>query len=97
MTGLDIGSFMDKIYYGDEIEFRYNNTTYFVQGSCNDNQYFLTVDYWNAEDGSEPQHDYLLTLECDTPEEKLKKFEDANIFNDKNIYEIAPCVDVVFG
>lgn len=33
MNGMSISEFMDKIYHGDEIEFKINNITYFVQGN----------------------------------------------------------------
>lgn len=29
MTGMQINEFMDKIYYGDELEFKIGSTTYF--------------------------------------------------------------------
>ncbi len=97
MTGLDVNAFMDKIYYGDEIEFKIADTTYFIQGNFDGKKYRLTVDYWKSDDGTEPEHDYLLSLECDTAEERLQMFEDAKIFNGKNIYEIANSVEVVYG
>lgn len=28
-----MSEFMDKIYYGDEVEFKINDTTYFIQGT----------------------------------------------------------------
>ena len=50
MTGMIISDFMDKIYCGDEIEFKINETTYFVQGYKEKDDYILTVDYWNSID-----------------------------------------------
>lgn len=97
MIGMSIGEFMDKIYYGDEIEFQYNRTTYFVQGNYVDGKYTLTVDYWNAADGTEPEHEYLLVLECSSAEERMQRFEEAKIFEGKGIYEIESAVKVQFG
>ncbi len=97
MTGLDVNAFMDKIYHGDEIEFKIANTTYFIQGNFDGKKYRLTVDYWKSDDGTEPEHDYLLSLECDTAEERLQMLEEAKIFSEKNIYEIENSVEVVYG
>ena len=97
MTGMGISEFMDKIYYGDEIEFKIGDTTYFVQGNQDGGKFYLTVYYWNATAGSEPKHDYLLSFECDSAGERIQKFEEANIFDGKNIYEIESAIEVVFG
>lgn len=97
MIGMNTNEFMDKIYYGNEIEFKIGGITYFVQGSQNNGKYYLTVDYWTTTDGSEPQHDYLLSIECDSADERLKQFEEAKIFGGKNIYEIDSSVEVEFG
>lgn len=97
MIGMTINDFMDKIYCGDEIEFKINETTYFVQGYKEDNVFFLTVDYWKETDGSEPEHDYLFSIKCDSEEERKRKFEKAKIFNGKTIYEIEPQIYVLYG
>lgn len=60
MTGMWINEFMDKIYYGDEIEFTLLNKTYFIQGDFINNAYNITVDYWEKNAGNEQLHDYLL-------------------------------------
>ena len=31
MTGMTIGEFIDKVFYGDEIEFMLDGVTYFIQ------------------------------------------------------------------
>lgn len=54
MTGMTINEFIDKIYYGDEFEFKLFNKTYFVQRNFADNTYNITVDYWIKDDGTEP-------------------------------------------
>lgn len=97
MIGMTISEFMNKIYYGDEVEFKLDNTTYFVQGTQKNSKFYLTVDYWNATDGSEPQHDYLLYLECNSADERIKKFEEASIFDGKNIYQVESAVEVLYG
>jgi hypothetical protein len=97
MTGISLSEFMNKIYYGDEVEFKIADTTYFVQGTQSDNKFYLTVDYWNNTDGSEPLHDYLLSIECDSASERMKKFEEANIFNGKNIYQVEKDIEVIYG
>lgn len=97
MKGMEINEFLNKIYYGDEIEFKIGYTTYFVQGTQNGDKYCLTVDYWNTTDGTEPQHDYLLSLECNSAEERMRKFEDANIFNKMNIYQVESNIEVIYG
>ena len=51
MVGMRMSEFMDKIYYGDEVEFKINDTTYFIQGTQKNGKYYLTVDYWNTTDG----------------------------------------------
>ena len=58
MTGMSINEFLDKIYYGDEIEFTLSNKTYFIQGNFINNVYNITVDYWEKSDGTEPLHEY---------------------------------------
>lgn len=97
MIGMTITNFMDKIYCGDEIEFKIDETTYFVQGYKENDIFFLTVDYWDAVDGSEPEHDYLFSIKCSSPYERKKQFEMAHIFNGKTIYEIESKVCVVYG
>lgn len=88
---------MDKIYCGDELEFIIGETTYFIQGFQEDNKYVLLVDYWNKTDGTEPDHDYLLSIECDSPEERMSQFEEAPIFNGKTIYEVENEITVLYG
>lgn len=97
MNGKEIGDFMDKIYCGDELEFILGETTYFIQGFQEDNKYVLTVDYWNKTDGTEPDHDYLFTIKCDTLEERLSRFEEATIFNGKTIYDVEKDITVLYG
>lgn len=72
MKGMTLDKFMNKIYYGDEIEFKFGKYTYFIQGYKEDGKYTLTVDYWEKADGTEPPHDYILNIKCDSPEERLK-------------------------
>lgn len=88
---------MDKVYYGNKIEFIFNGTTYLIQGYTIDKKYVLTVDYWNKTDGTEPQHDYLFEMECASPAERLSCFEQAPIFSGKTIYEIEKDITVLFG
>jgi hypothetical protein len=68
-----------------------------VQGYKKDNKYILTVDYWNRTDGLEPPHGYLLYAECDTAIERLRKFEEAKIFDNKTIYEVENEITVLYG
>lgn len=97
MTGMAIGDFMDKIYYGDELEFIIGKTTYFIQGYKEENKYVLTVDYWQKADGTEPNHDYLFSIKCNTLEERMSCFEKAPIFNGKTIYETEKDIIVLYG
>lgn len=97
MVGMTVNEFIDKIYYGSEIEFEFNNITYFIQGYKQDEKYHLTVDYWNKSDGTELEHDYLFSACCLTPMECVDKFEKAKIFNNKTIYEIEKDIVVAFG
>lgn len=97
MTGMTIGELLDKVFYGDEIEFQINDMTYFIQETFSNNKYRLTVDYWTITDGSEPLHDYLPELECDSAEERMRQFEEAKIFNGKTIFEAEPDIKVLFG
>ena len=95
--GMTMGDFIDKVYCGDELEFIIGETTYFVQGYQEDNKFVLTVDYWNKADGTESNHDYLLSIKCDTLEERLSRFEEATIFNGKTIYEVEKDITVLYG
>ncbi len=97
MQGMFIGDFFNKVYYGDELEFAIGNTTYFIQGFQEDNKYVLVVDYWNKTDGTEPNHDYLFSIKCDTLEERLSCFEQAPIFDGKTIYEVEKDITVLYG
>lgn len=97
MIGMNISEFMDKVYYGNEIEFKIGDTTYFIQGNKIDKKFYLTVDYWKTTDGSEPQHDYLLSIVCDSAIERMNKFEEALIFNGKNIYQVEEEINVLYG
>lgn len=97
MKGMSIGDFMNKVYFGDEIEFTIGDTTYFIQGFQKDNKYVLTVDYWNKADGTETEHDYLFSIKCDTPNEILSHFEEAPIFNGKTIYDVEKDITVLYG
>lgn len=91
---MTMGAFIDKVYSGDELEFIIGETTYFVQGYQEENKFVLTVDYREKTDGTEPNHDYLLLIKCDTLEERLSRFEEATIFNGKTIYEIEQDITV---
>lgn len=97
MNGMNIGDFINKVYQGDEIEFTIGKTTYFVQGNRIDNKYELTVDYWEKTDGTEPSHDYLFSITCESPQERLQQFEEATIFDGKTIYEVEKDITVLYG
>lgn len=97
MIGMSISEFMDKIYHGDEIEFRIGDVTYFAQGNQKDSKFYLTVDYWKKTDGSEPPHDYLLSIECDSASERMQEFEKAKLFDGRTIYEAHNDITVLFG
>lgn len=97
MIGMTINEFIDKIYYGSEIEFILDNTTYFIQGYKQANEFYLTVDYWNKSDGTEPEHDYLFSVHCITPQECVNKFIKAKLFKNKTIYEVEKDIVVTFG
>lgn len=97
MIGMTTQEFMDKIYCGDEIEFKIGSTTYFAQGYKEQGNYFLTIDYWNKADGSEPDHDYLLSIKCDSADERKRQFEKARIFDGNTIYEVESYIEVLYG
>lgn len=97
MTGMTINEFTDKVYYGDEIEFKIGDMTYFVQGAKKNGKYWLSVDYWHKTDGTEPPHDYLFEIYCNSPEERLEKFEEAEIFDGKCIYDVESKIEVLYG
>lgn len=97
MNGMNIGEFINKVYQGDEIEFSIGGTTYFIQGNRVNNKYELIVDYWNKTDGTEPPHDYLFSIVCETPGERLVQFEEAKIFDGKTIYEVEKDITVLYG
>ena len=56
MTGMSLTEFIDRVYYGDQIAFKWNGLTYHVQGNGQNGLYSLTVDYWSRTDGLEPHH-----------------------------------------
>lgn len=97
MKGMGIGDFINKIYCGDELEFIIGETKYFIQGFQEGSKYVLTVDFWNKTDGTEPDHDYLFSIKCDTLQERLSRFEEAPIFNGKNIYDVEKDITVLYG
>lgn len=96
MIGMNINEFIDKVYYGDELEFVYAGITYFVQGFFEDG-YYLTVDYWTDTSGKEPNHNLLLENVYSTREQRSSAFEWAKIFNGKTIYEVECKIEVLFG
>lgn len=55
------------------------------------------VDYWIAKYGSEPPHGYILKLECNSSEDRLRQFEESKIFGEKTIYEVESAIKVLFG
>lgn len=57
----------------------------------------LMVDYWIAKYGSEPPHGYILKLECNSSEDRLRQFEESKIFGEKTIYEVESAIKVLFG
>ena len=97
MIGMKIQEFIEKAYYGDEVEFVLHDTTYFMQGYKTNDRYVLTVDYWKKTDGSEPEHDYLFQIDCDSQHERMILFESAQIFCGKTIYEVESEITVVYG
>lgn len=97
MIGMTINEFMDKIYYGSEIEFQLGKVTYFIQGYKKNNKFHLTVDYWNKTDGTEPEHDYLFSIQCSTSQECVEEFTTAKIFEGKTIYEVEKNIKVLYG
>ncbi len=97
MKGKSLKDFIEKAYYGDEVEFEFNGTTYFMQGYNEEEKYILTIDYWQKDDGTEPTHDYLLNLICNSQLERMQCFEKSKIFNGKTIYEVEQEIEVLYG
>ena len=92
-----MSEFLNKIYYGDELEFKIGEMTYFIQGFREKGIRYITVDYWLKDDGTEPPHGYLFKKGYETDEEVLKEFKTLKIFNGKTIYEVEQDITVVFG
>lgn len=97
MIGKNLKEFIETAYYGDEVEFKLNGTTYFMQGYNEDEKYTLTIDYWQKNDGTEPEHDYLLNVICNSQLERMHCFEKAKIFNGQTIYEVEQGIEVLYG
>ena len=97
MIGMNLKQLIEKAYYGDEVEFRINEVTYFMQGYEEKGKYSLSIDYWNSTDGSEPEHDYILSISCNSPSERMNYFEEAKIFDGKTIYEAEREIEVLYG
>lgn len=97
MIGMTINEFMDKVYYGDEIEFKIEKRSFLLQGNKTGGKFLLTLDFWDTSDGSEPYHDYLLEIVCNSPKERLDLFKAAKIFDGKTIYEVESKINVIFG
>ena len=97
MTGMTMKEFVDKIYYGSEIEFKLYEITYFIQGYKQDSEFYLTVDYWMKSDGTEAEHDYLFSVHCSTAQECVDKFTNAKLFHNKTIYEVEKDIVVLYG
>lgn len=97
MIGMSVSDFMNKVYYGNELEFVIDETTYFIQGFKVGGKFNLTVDYWKKTDGTEPNHDYLFSISCDTIEDRFSQFEQAHIFDGKTVYEAESKIEVLYG
>ncbi len=97
MIGMTLNQFVEKAYYGDEVEFKLDGVTYFMQGYCENGKYTLTIDYWESTDGKEENHDYLLDITCSSARQRMLLLEEAKIFNHKTIYDVEDNIEVVFG
>lgn len=99
MKGMSLDEFMDKVSWGLEIEFKVTGSdrSYLIQGYKENNLYYLTIDYWDKNDNPGLNHDYMYFEASKSIEDRLRKFEEAKIFNGKTIYEIEADVEVICG
>lgn len=96
MTGMSLSEFLEKVACGDEIEFIFHGKTYFYQGYFENGSYVSVVDCWDEE---KPDNfaGYIYEHHSKELSDRLKFFEEANIFDGKNIYEAEKEIKVIYG
>ena len=95
MVGMTLTEFAEKLSCGTEIEFQFNETTYFVQGYFTGTEYALTLDQWS--NNSPTNESYLLDIRRKSPIECADAFFEAAVFDGKTLYEIEHDILVKFG
>lgn len=93
MTGNDLNSFMEDMYYNPEKEIRYNNKTYMITGFVDETGELYTLAVYTVKENCKTLFSYTSKIRC----ECVKQFEQAKIFDGKTIYEAEKDIEVLFG
>ncbi len=101
MKGNNLNEFMDDLYYngGPEKELIYQDKYYLIQceNSANKDDHILRVDEHILLEGEVGEHLRAILFHGRSLAESVKQFEQAKIFNGKNIYEAEKDIEVIFG
>ena len=92
MKGKTIRDFIAELYNNPEMEFYYDDEHYMVAGYVDVEGKTYTLDLWNiSKNTSVFKHTDAIRENC------IEKFESAQIFGGKTIYEIADEIRVEYG
>ena len=91
MKGKDLSLFIDDLYHNPELEIKYGNMRYMINGYVENGMYILSVDTIEAESKTIFFTQNASRTEC------VATFEEAKIFSGKTIYEAESEITVFFG
>ena len=91
MKGKLFKDFIDELYNNLEIEFHYNHERYILTGYIDAEGQTYTLDLWNiSRNVSVFKYSDVIRKNC------IERFEEAQIFSGKTIYEVANEITVEY-
>lgn len=90
MVGKSISEFIDELYSNPEMEFVYKNERYMISGYLTDNLYTLEMCNITNNNVVFKKTSYS-RMDC------ITAFEEANIFNGENIYQVEEKIEILYG
>ncbi|MCD7883448.1 MAG: hypothetical protein LUI87_07060 [Lachnospiraceae bacterium] len=90
MINGNVNEFVDRISYGDELSFLYNQEKYFLQGIYENGRCVLYLDRWVP-----PTDDYIWIGIGDQNSYPVQKFLEAKIWDGKSFWDVEGCIEWV--
>lgn len=97
MKGKTLNEFIDALSYGCEMEFKYKEREFIIQGEVVDNVHTIRLDEYGKNDNSDNSKCMEKIIRGSSFEECAKILLNDSFIDDKTLFEIEEDIEVLFG